>query len=64
MQTSSNVMGVLLQGVIYDAIVVTTGSTTDTYVYKTGGTSGTTVATVVVTFTTSAKDILSTIVRT
>lgn len=48
----------------FDYIEVTEGATTDVFVYKTGGSSGTTVATVTVTYTTSDKDILDNIART
>jgi hypothetical protein len=41
-----------------------TNATTDTYVYKSGGSGGTTVATVTVTWTDSTKTVLSTVVRT
>ena len=45
-----------------DSIVVTYPSaTTELYTYKIGGTSGTTVATITVTYTTSAKTILSSV---
>lgn len=48
----------------YDYIEVTEGSTTDVFVYKTGGTGGSTVATVTVTYTTTDKDVLDNIART
>lgn len=40
------------------------GSTTDVYTYKTGGSGGTTVAIVTVTWTSSAKTIMSNVIRT
>lgn len=40
------------------------GLTEDIYTYKTGGVLGATVATVTVTWTTSAKTVLSTVART
>lgn len=40
------------------------GATTDVYTYKTGGSGGTTVATVTVTWTNSTKTVLSTVART
>lgn len=49
---------------IYDYIAYTSASTTDTYVYKTGGSGGTTQGTVVVTWTDSTKTVLSTVVKT
>lgn len=49
----------------YDYIGYTnTNSTTDTYVYKTGGASGTTVATVTIVYTDSTKAQPSTVTRT
>ena len=49
---------------VYDYISYTSGSTTDTYTYKTGGSGGSTVATVTVTWTDSTKTVLSTVIRT
>lgn len=49
---------------IFDYISYTSASTTDTYVYKTGGSGGTTQGTVVVTWTDSTKTVLSTLVKT
>lgn len=56
----------LLAGVTYDYLSMTLsgGNTTETYTYKTGGAGGTTVATVVVVYTTSTRDVLSTVTRT
>lgn len=48
----------------YDYIGNTPASTTDTYVYKIGGSGGTTQGTVVVTWTDSTKTVLSTVVKT
>jgi hypothetical protein len=48
----------------YDYIAYTSGTTTDTYVYKTGGVSGTTTATITVTWTDSNKTTLSSVART
>src|SRR4051812_13921659 len=49
----------------YDAIVYTnTSGTVDTYTYKSGGTSGTTVATVTITYTDNTKATISTIEKT
>lgn len=49
----------------YDTVVYTnTSSTVDTYTYKSGGTGGTTTATVTITYTDSTKSQLSTVVRT
>lgn len=49
----------------YDYIAYTnTNSTTDTYVYKSGGSGGTTVATVTIVFTDTSKQQMSTVTRT
>lgn len=54
------VKGVGAPAVDYDTIIgPTQASTTDTYVKKTGGASGTTVQTITVTFTDSTKTVLS-----
>lgn len=51
--------------VAYDSVVYTnTSSTVDTYIYKTGGASGTTTATVTITYTDTSKSQISTVVRT
>lgn len=51
--------------VVYDAVTYTnTSSTVDTYQYYTGGTGGTLVATVTVTWTNSTKSVLVSAVRT
>jgi Tfp pilus assembly protein PilW len=49
----------------YDYIAYTnTSSTVDTYVYKTGGSGGTTVATITITYTDTTKTQISTVART
>lgn len=49
----------------YDYIsYANTSSTVDTYVFKTGGSGGTTVATVTITYTDSTKNQISTVART
>lgn len=48
----------------YDYISYTSNSTSDVYVYKTGGSGGTTVATVTINYTSSSKATISTIERT
>lgn len=48
----------------YDYIALTQASTTDTFVFKTGGSGGTTQATVVVTYTSSAKTTLDNVTKT
>lgn len=55
----------MLSGVSYDAIdVQQTSSTVETYVYKSGGLAGTTVKTIVVTYTDSTKENIDTVVAT
>lgn len=50
---------------LFDAITVTyPSSTVEVYAYRTGGVSGSIVATVTVTYTTSTKDVLTSVVRT
>ena len=49
----------------YDYMAYTnTNTTTDTYVYKSGGTGGTIVATVTIVYTDSTKSVISTVTRT
>lgn len=57
---TNNLLGVAR----HDAIVPTFGATTDTYAYKTGGTGGTTVSTVVITYTDATKAVIQSVVRT
>ena len=50
---------------IYDAIVPDyTGSTSDVYVYKVGGVSGTTVATITINYMDSTKAVMTSIIKT
>lgn len=52
----------MLSGISYDAIdIQQTSSTVETYVFKTGGLSGTTVKTIVITYTDSTKADLNTV---
>lgn len=49
----------------FDAIVATyPSSTVEVYTYKSGGTGGTTVMTITVTYTTSSKEFIDTVVKT
>lgn len=48
----------------YDYVSVVYASTTDTYTFKTGGSGGTLVATVVITYTDSTKALVSIVVKT
>lgn len=53
-------VGGLLNGIIYDYVSVTyPSSTTESYVFKQGGSSGTIVATINLTYTDSTKENLS-----
>ncbi len=48
----------------YDYISLATASTTDTWTYKSGGSGGTTVATVTITYTDSTKATISNVAKT
>jgi hypothetical protein len=48
----------------YVSMTLSAGDTTETYVFKTGGSGGTTVATVVVVYTDSSREVLSTVTKT
>jgi len=48
----------------YDYVALTQATLTDTYVFKKNGAGGTTVATVVITYTDSGKGTISTVVKT
>jgi hypothetical protein len=50
--------------VAYDYIAYTSGATNDVYVYKTGGSGGTTVKTVTITYTDASKAVLSSVAAT
>jgi len=55
----------LLSGIAYDAVdVQQTSATVETYVFKSGGLAGTTVKTVVITYTDSTKENIDTVVAT
>lgn len=57
--------GGLLKGVVYDYVARTEPSTViDRYTFKTGGSGGTTVAVIDVTYTSVAKEDISTVERT
>lgn len=49
---------------VYDYVSLATASTTDTYTFKTGGSGGTTVATITITYTDSTKATISSVART
>ncbi len=48
----------------YVAMTLSVGNTTETYVFKTGGSGGLTVATVVVVYTDNTRTVLSTVTKT
>lgn len=45
----------------WDYVALTTATTTDTYVFKSGGSAGTTLRTVLITYTDSTKGTISTV---
>lgn len=49
---------------VYDSIVPTFNATSDVWVYKTGGASGATVATLTVSYTDATKAVITSVVRT
>ena len=48
----------------YVSMALSAGDTTETYIFKTGGPSGTTVATVVIVYVSSDRDVLSSVTKT
>lgn len=56
----------LLSGVVYNymSMALSGADTIETFTYKTGGSGGTVVATIVITYTTSDRDVLSSVERT
>lgn len=57
-------MGFSLPKWDYVAMALSAGDTTETYTFKSGGSGGTTVATVVVVYTTSTRDVLTSVTKT
>lgn len=55
--------GLSLPNYDYVSMALSAGDTTETYTFKTGGSGGTTVATVVVVYTTSAREVLSSVTK-
>lgn len=55
-----------LQIGVYDfvSMALSGGNTIETYTFKTGGSGGTTIATVTIVYTTSTRDIISTVTKT
>lgn len=54
----------ILAGLKYDYVSNTIVSDTETWVFKTGGASGTTVATIVIVYTSSSREDILTVTRT
>lgn len=48
----------------YVSMALSGGDTTETYTFKTGGSSGTTVATVVIVYTDDTREVLSSVTKT
>lgn len=48
----------------YVSMALSVGDTTETYTFKDGGSGGTTVATVVIVYTSSTRSVLSTVTKT
>lgn len=48
----------------YVSMALSGGNTTETYTYKTGGSGGTTVATVTIVYTDSTRSVLSSVTKT
>ena len=63
--SSGNGLGLGLNIPTYDfvSMALSAGDTTETYTFKTGGSGGTTVATVIIVYTTSTRTILSTVTK-
>lgn len=62
MQQSCKIAGNFIPGFTYDYVAVAyPSSTTETYTYKSGGASGTTLATITVTYTDSTKENVSSV---
>lgn len=61
-----SVLGGLLSGVTYDYIsmALSSADTVETYTYKSGGSGGTVVAVIVVTYTDDTRETLSSVSRT
>ena len=57
-------MGINLPKFDYVSMALSVGDTTETYTFKTGGSGGTTVATVVVVYTDSTRDVFSSATKT
>lgn len=48
----------------YVSMALSGGNTTETYTFKIGGSGGTTIATITIVYTTSTRDIISTVTKT
>lgn len=56
--------GNILTGVVWDYTALTQDTTTDTWTFKSGGSGGTTTAVILITYTDSTKETISTVERT
>jgi len=64
LKVSSIFSGSILEGVIWDYTAQTQAATTDTWVFRTGGAGGTITATIVITYTSSAKAVIANVAKT
>ncbi len=62
--TNSENSGIGIPEYDYVSMALSGGDTTETYTFKTGGSGGTTVATVAVVYTTSTRDVLVSVTKT
>lgn len=56
--------GFIIASYDYVSMILSVGDTTETYTFKTGGSGGTTVATVTIVYTDSTREILSSVTKT
>lgn len=59
-----SMLGLGISNYDYVSMALSAGDTTETYTFKTGGSGGTTVATVTVVYTSSAREVLSSVTKT
>lgn len=62
--TQVNAAGMNIPTYDYVAMVLSVGNTVETYTFKTGGSGGTTVATVAIVYTDNTRAVVSTVTRT
>lgn len=61
---SGNAAGIGLPAYDFVSMALSAGDTTETYTFKTGGSGGTTVATVAIVYTSSSREVISTVTKT